>query len=196
MPRWDLYDLDPHTYFPGWDLYDLDLSHMFTWVGSVRSAGSAISLRVIVMYQYLVYHAGRYHGRNSNRSCSIRDRRYDITVLGGCRSWDLGDCRSSSHAPHAHAAQLHKHTRGVKQSTSISMADIGGSSSSGSATADDLSSAQQGGSSADPGVETTEWLDDADEEAVSTVRCMLFFVFGFAHVLVFVCHALMPVPEA
>ena len=76
------------------------------------------------------------------------------------------------------------------------MAGVGGSSSSGSTSADDLGSGQQGGSSADPGVDTIELLDDADEEAGSTVRCMLLFVFIFAHVLVFVGLAFMPVPDA
>ena len=36
------------------------------------------------------------------------------------------------------------------------MEDVAGSSCSGSAAADDLSSGQQGGSSADPGVDTTD----------------------------------------
>ena len=36
------------------------------------------------------------------------------------------------------------------------MADVGGSSSSGSAVEDDLGSGQQGGSSADPGLDTIE----------------------------------------
>ena len=66
---------------------------------------------------------------------------------------DRGGCRSSSHA---HTAQLHKHTitMELKQSVSISMTHVGGSSSSGSAAEDDLRSGQQGGSSADPGVDT------------------------------------------
>ena len=77
------------------------------------------------------------------------------------------------------------------------MADVGGASSaSGSAAADDLGSGQQGSSSADPGVDTIELLHDADEEAGLTVRCMLLFVFIFAHVLVFVGRAFMPVPDA
>ena len=84
----------------------------------------------------------------------------------------------------------------LKQSTSTGIADVGGSSSSGSAAADDLGSGQQGPSSAHPGVDTLELLDDADEEDGSTVSCMLLFVFMFAHVLVFVGHAFMPAPDA
>ena len=90
---------------------------------------------------------------------------------------------------HCLTPQAHNHV-GLKQSTSRSLADVGGSSSSGSAAADYLGCGQQGGSSADPGVDTLELLDDADEAAGSTVRCMLLFVFMFAHhVLVFVDHA-------
>ena len=48
----------------------------------------------------------------------------------------------------------------------------GGSSSSGSAVTDDPGSGQQAGSPAGPGVDTIELLEDADEEAGSTVRCM------------------------
>ena len=51
------------------------------------------------------------------------------------------------------------------------MAEVGGSSSSGSAAADDLGSGQHGGSSADPGVDTIELLDDADEEVGPRLCC-------------------------
>ena len=61
------------------------------------------------------------------------------------------------------------------------MTDVGGSSSSRSATADDLGSAQQ--DSVDPGVDTIDLLDDVDEEAGSTVRYTLLVVFVFTHVL-------------
>ena len=47
-----------YIYMPVWDLDDLHLSHMFTLVGSVLSAGSAICPRVIAIYQYLVHHTG------------------------------------------------------------------------------------------------------------------------------------------
>ena len=59
----------------------------------------------------------------------------------------------------------------LNQSISISMADLGCSSSSGSGAADDLGSGQHGGSSADPGVDTIELLDDADEEVGPRLCC-------------------------
>ena len=164
---------------------DLDFSHVFTWVGSVRSTGSAISPRVIVMYQYLVYHtdAGIISGTRTVRVPheigSIRhDSPWWLPILG---SWWLP---IKLPCIHCLIPQAHNHV-GLNQSTGIiSMVNVGGSSCSGSAAAaDDLGSGQQGGSSADPGVDTIELLDDADEEAGSTTRCMLLlFVFMFSHV--------------
>ena len=51
--------------------------------------------------------------------------------------------------------KAHNHVE-LKQSISISMGDVGGSSSGGSAAEDDIGSGQQGGSSADPGVDAIE----------------------------------------
>ena len=76
-----------------------------------------------------------------------------MTALG-CRSWWLPIKLPCTHCP---TPQAHNQVE-LKQSTSISMADVGGSSSSGSAAEDDLGSGQQGGSSADPRVDTIELL--------------------------------------
>ena len=75
-----------------------------------------------------------------------------MAALGGCRFWSLPIKLSSTHCL---TPLAHNHVE-LKHSTSISMADVGGSSSSGSAAGDDLGSEQQGGSSADPGVDTIE----------------------------------------
>ena len=74
--------------------------------------------------------------------------------FGDCRSWWLPIKLPGTHYP---TPQAHNHVE-LKQSISISTADVEGSSSSGSAAADDLGSGQQGGSSADPGVVTVELL--------------------------------------
>ena len=75
-----------------------------------------------------------------------------MTALDSCRSWWLPIKLPGTHYP---TPQAHNHVE-LKQSISISTADVEGSSSSGSAAADDLGSGQQGGSSADPGVKTIE----------------------------------------
>ena len=144
-----------HTYLPGWDVYDLDLSYIFTSVGSVRSAGSAICPRVIVIHQYLEYHTGTGSiiGTRTVRVLYEVGITYDMTArLGGCRSWCLPIKLPCTHCP---TLQAHNHVE-LKQGVGISMEDVAGSSCSGSAAADDLSSGQQGGSSADPGVDTTD----------------------------------------
>ena len=66
-----------------------------------------------------------------------------MTALGGCRSWWLPIKLPCTHYP---TPQAHNHVE-LNQSISISMADLGCSSSSGSGAADDLGSGQQGGSS-------------------------------------------------
>ena len=68
---------------PGWDLYDLVTSYMFTWMGSVRSAGSAICPRVIVIHQYLEYHAstGIIIGTRTVRVLYDTGATYDMTAL-------------------------------------------------------------------------------------------------------------------
>ena len=80
-----------HTCLPGWDLYDLDLSHIFAWVGSVRSAGSAIFPRAILTYQYLAYHTGIgiIIGTRTVRLLYEIGATYDMTALGDCQSWFL-----------------------------------------------------------------------------------------------------------
>ena len=72
--------------------------------------------------------------------------------FGDCRSWWLPIKLPCTHCP---TPQAHHHVE-LKQSTSVNIADVGGSSSSGSAAEDDLGSRQQGGSPADPGVDTIE----------------------------------------
>ena len=83
------------------------------------------------------------------------------------RFWWLSIKLSCTHCP---TPQTHNHVE-PKQSTIISMADIGGSSSSGCAAADDLGSGQQGGSSADSEVDTIDLLGDADEEVGPRLSC-------------------------
>ena len=118
---------------------------MFTRMGSVRSAGSAISPRVIVMYQYLVYRtgAGIIVGTRTVRVLYEIGATNDITALPWwlpiSGSWRLPTKLPCTHCPTPHAGS---HVE-LKQSTNMSMADVGGSSSSGSATADDLGSGQQ-----------------------------------------------------
>ena len=126
---------------------------MFIWVGSVRSAGSAIFPRVIVIHQYLEYHTGTgiIIGIGTVRVLYETGATYDMTALGDCRSWWLPIKLPCTHCP---TPQAHNHVE-LKQSISISMADVAGSSSS-SVAEDDLGSGQQGGSSADPGVDTIE----------------------------------------
>ena len=85
-----------------------------------------------------------------------------LPILG---SWWLPIKLLCTHCP---TLRAHNH---VELKQSISMAEVGGSSSSGSAAADDLGSGQHGGSSADPGVDTIELLDDADEEVGPRLCC-------------------------
>ena len=117
---------------------------MFTWVRSVRSEGSAFSTRVMVMYQYLVPGISYWTGAsiNLNCSCSTPDRSYIrrnsprwLPILGSC--W-LPIKLLCTHCP---TPQAHNHVE-LKQSSSISMADVGGSNSSRSARADDTASGQ------------------------------------------------------
>ena len=118
---------------------------MFTWVGSVRSAGSAISPRVIVMYQHLVCRtgAGIIIGTRTVRVLYEIGATYDITALPWwwpiLGSWWLPAKLPCTHCPIPHA-RIH---RELTQGTSIRMADVGGSSSSGSRNADDLGRGQQ-----------------------------------------------------
>ena len=125
-------------------------------MGSVRSAASATCPRVIVIHQYLEYHTGTgiIIGTRTVRVLYETGATYDMTALGSCRSWWLPIKLPCTHCP---TPQAHNQVE-LKQSTSISMADVGGSSSSGSAAEDDLGSGQQGGSSADPRVDTIELL--------------------------------------
>ena len=60
--------------------------------------------------------------------------------FGDCRSWWLPIKLPCTHCP---TPQAHHHVE-LKQSTSINIADVGGSSSSGSAAEDDLGSGQHG----------------------------------------------------
>ena len=120
---------------------------MFTWVGHVRSAESAICPRVIVIYQYWY----QYHNRNSFYTRSELHTTWQ-RFHGCCRSWWLPSRLPCTHCP---TPQAHDHVE-LKQSISITTADVGGSSSNGSAAEDDLGSEQQGGSSADPGVDAIE----------------------------------------
>ena len=75
-----------------------------------------------------------------------------MTALDSCRSWWLPIKLPGTHYP---TPQAHNHVE-LKQSISISTADVEGSSSSSSVAEDDLGSGQQGGSSADPGVDKIE----------------------------------------
>lgn len=60
-----------------------------------------------------------------------------------------------------YASYAHDH---AELKRSIGMANVRGSSFSGFAAADGLSSRQHGGCAADPGVDMTELLKEADEE--------------------------------
>ena len=109
---------------------------------------------MIVIHQYLECHTvtGIIIGTRTVRVLYETGATYDMTALGSCRSWWLPIKLPGTHYP---TPQAHNHVE-LKQSISISTADVEGSSSSGSAAADDLGSGQQGGSSADPGVDKIE----------------------------------------
>ena len=73
-------------------------------------------------------------------------------MIANLGSWWLPVKLACAHCP---TPQAHNHVE-LKQSTSISMAVVGGSSSRGSEAEDDFGSEQQGDSSADPGVDAIE----------------------------------------
>ena len=127
---------------------------MFTWMGFVRSAGFAIGPRVIVKHHYLENHtgAGIIIGIRPVRVQFETGATYDMTAFGGYGSWWLPIKLPCTHCP---TPRAHNHVE-LKQSISMSMADVVGRSSSRSVDEDDLNSGQQGGSSADPGVDTIE----------------------------------------
>ena len=107
---------------------------MFTWMGSVRSAGSALCPRVIFVHQYLEYHidTGIIIGTRTARVLYDTGATYDTTALGGCRSWCLPMKLPSKQCP---TPQTYNHVE-LKQGMSISVADVGGRSSSSSVTED------------------------------------------------------------
>ena len=59
---------------------------MFTWVGSVRSAGSALCPRVVIIHQYLICYAGTgiIIGTRTVRVLYETGATYDMTALDGC----------------------------------------------------------------------------------------------------------------